>query len=101
MIEGSLILTLPRRAMRGLIVGFLLAMLLLRAAPAALPVYDHVVIVIEENESFAQIIGNSATAPYINSLAQHGVVFTRMRGVRLRIPASQITWNCSPAEIRV
>ena len=33
--------------------------------PAGLPVYDHIVIVIEENKDFEQIIGNP-NAPYIN-----------------------------------
>ena len=36
---------------------------------------DHIVIVIEENHSFAEIIGSSS-APYINSLAQQGALFT-------------------------
>jgi hypothetical protein len=49
---------------------------LLGAAPApALPRPDHVVIVIEENRSFSSVIG-SASAPYINSLAARGAVFT-------------------------
>src|SRR5215510_1563457 len=37
---------------------------------------DHIVIVIEENHSFAEIIGSSS-APYINSLAQQGALFTK------------------------
>lgn len=37
---------------------------------------DHVVIVVEENHSFANIIG-SAQAPFINSLAQQGALFTQ------------------------
>jgi phosphoesterase family protein len=37
---------------------------------------DHVVIVIEENHSFSQIIGSSS-APYINSLARQGALFTQ------------------------
>ena len=37
---------------------------------------DHVVIVIEENHAFASIIGSSS-APYINSLAQQGALFTQ------------------------
>ncbi|HEY6351498.1 MAG TPA: alkaline phosphatase family protein, partial [Candidatus Angelobacter sp.] len=37
---------------------------------------DHVVMVIEENHSFAQIIGSSS-APFINSLAQQGTLFTQ------------------------
>jgi uncharacterized membrane protein len=36
---------------------------------------DHVVIVIEENHSFSSIIGSSS-APFINSLAQQGALFT-------------------------
>ncbi len=41
---------------------------------------DHVVIVMEENHSFASIIGSSS-APYINSLAQQGALFTQSFGV--------------------
>jgi hypothetical protein len=43
---------------------------------ASVPTPDHVVIVIEENHSFSEIIGSTA-APYINSLAQHGALFRR------------------------
>ena len=38
---------------------------------AQLPAFDHIVIVIEENHSFGDIIGNSA-APNINALAAAG-----------------------------
>ena len=38
---------------------------------AQAPAYDHIVVVIEENHSFSQIIGNSA-APNINALAAIG-----------------------------
>ena len=41
----------------------------------SLPRPDHIVIVIEENKAFKQIIGNKE-APYINALAQRGVLFT-------------------------
>ena len=46
-------------------------------APVAngVPRPDHVVIVIEENHSYNEIIG-SAAAPYINSLAAQGALFT-------------------------
>ncbi|HEV2961705.1 MAG TPA: alkaline phosphatase family protein, partial [Candidatus Angelobacter sp.] len=37
---------------------------------------DHVVIVMEENHSFSSIIGSSQ-APFINSLAQQGALFTQ------------------------
>jgi hypothetical protein len=47
---------------------------------AKVPVFDHIVIVIEENHAYSQIIGSSA-APYINSLASQGAVFTNSHGV--------------------
>jgi acid phosphatase len=45
-----------------------------------LPRPDHVVVVVEENHSYAQIMGNSA-APYINSLVRAGALFTAAHGV--------------------
>jgi acid phosphatase len=45
-----------------------------------LPIPDHIVIVIEENKSFTQIIGNPA-APYINELSKRGTLFTDSYGV--------------------
>ncbi len=46
--------------------------------PAGLPVYDHVVIVIEENKDYDEIVGNPK-APYINGvLIREGASFTRM-----------------------
>ena len=53
------------------------------AAPAVaqpLPRPDHIVIVVEENKSFAQIIGNP-DAPYINALVRRGALFTLSYGV--------------------
>ncbi len=47
---------------------------------AALPVPKHVVIVMEENHSYSEIIG-SPQAPYINSLASEGALFTNSHGV--------------------
>ena len=45
-----------------------------------LPVYDHVVIVMEENKDYGQIIG-SADAPYVNStLKAEGANLTQMYG---------------------
>lgn len=41
---------------------------------------DHVVIVIEENHSFSEII-NSPAAPYINSLVSQGALFTQSYAV--------------------
>jgi hypothetical protein len=45
--------------------------------PAGLPVYKHIVIVVEENKSYNEIIGNP-NAPYINKLKQDGANFTQM-----------------------
>ncbi|MGD0192630.1 MAG: alkaline phosphatase family protein [Rhizomicrobium sp.] len=47
--------------------------------PANLPVYDHIVIVVEENKDYDEIIGNKAS-PFINRLAQEGARLTRMYG---------------------
>lgn len=41
------------------------------------PAFDHVVVVVMENHSFSEIIGNTAKAPYINSLAASGASFTQ------------------------
>jgi acid phosphatase len=46
-----------------------------QAEPAALPLPAHVVVVMEENHSYSQIIGSSQ-APYINTLATQGALFT-------------------------
>jgi acid phosphatase len=50
------------------------------AWPAGLPVYDHVVLVVEENKDYDQIIDNPK-APYINfTLREEGANFTHMFG---------------------
>ncbi len=46
----------------------------------AIPRPDHVVVVMEENHSYSEIIG-SALAPYINGLAGQGALFTNSHGV--------------------
>jgi acid phosphatase len=45
-----------------------------------LPKPDHIVMVIEENHSYSQIIG-SPDAPYINRLVAQGAVFTQSFGL--------------------
>ena len=45
-----------------------------------LPRPDHIVMVIEENHSYSQII-DSPNAPYINQLAAQGAVFTQSFGI--------------------
>ena len=49
------------------------------AWPSVLPRYDHIVIVVEENKDFDQVIGNPA-APYLNRLAAEGALLTHMFG---------------------
>ncbi|HEX5363439.1 MAG TPA: alkaline phosphatase family protein [Gallionella sp.] len=48
--------------------------------PPATPRPDHIVIVVEENKSYSQIIGNPV-APYVNELSRRGVLFTQSYGV--------------------
>ena len=43
--------------------------------------YDHVVIVIEENTDYAQVLGNRVDAPFINELADGGVNFTEFYAI--------------------
>jgi acid phosphatase len=57
-----------------------LALVPCQAAAAPLPRPDHIVIVIEENHGYRQIIGNP-DAPYINALAERGMLFTQSYGV--------------------
>lgn len=45
-----------------------------------LPRPDHIVLVIEENHSYSQIIG-SPDAPYVNELAAQGALFTQSFGI--------------------
>ena len=48
-----------------------------RTWPDTLPVYDHVVIIIEENKDYEEIIGGDSD-PYINMLRNEGANFTQM-----------------------
>jgi phospholipase C len=69
-----------RRARFGLLACLVLAGAGLTTAGAASaatvpPRFDHIVVVMEENHSFDDIIG-STSAPYINSLAAQGASFT-------------------------
>jgi hypothetical protein len=47
-------------------------------SPGAPPRYDHIVIVIEENHTPGQIIGDTVNCPYITQLARDGVSFSSM-----------------------
>src|SRR5205085_1317939 len=57
-----------------------LAPLTAPAAPVT-PSYDHILVVVEENESFSNVVG-SASAPYINNtLIPGGVSFTNFYAI--------------------
>lgn len=60
--------------------GVLLFCVVSQVQAAELPRPDHILIVIEENKSYSQIIGNP-DAPYINALAQRGALFTNAHGI--------------------
>ncbi|GAC1314070.1 MAG: phosphatidylinositol-3-phosphatase [Vulcanimicrobiaceae bacterium] len=68
------------RLARLLIVAAFAASVMPTTARAALAPPKHVVVVVEENKSFGQIVGN-ARAPYINALARRGALFTNSHGV--------------------
>ncbi len=50
------------------------------SAATGLPSPDHVIIVMEENHGYSEIIGN-AQAPYINALAAQGALFTNSHAI--------------------
>jgi hypothetical protein len=60
------------------VVAVSLAALPARALP---PRFDHIVVVVEENHTQGQIIGNTTDAPYMNALATGGASFTGMYGL--------------------
>ena len=49
--------------------------------PVTLPHFDHIVIAIEENHGYSEIIGSNS-APYINSLASQGASFTDSHAIQ-------------------
>ena len=58
------------------------ALLALPSVSIAAPYrYDHIVIVIEENTDYAQVLGDRVNAPYINELADGGVNFTEFYAI--------------------
>jgi hypothetical protein len=48
--------------------------------PSTLPIYGHIVIVIEENKDVEQILGSRVDAPNIRELAAEGAVISAMFG---------------------
>ncbi|HEV2656193.1 MAG TPA: alkaline phosphatase family protein, partial [Ktedonobacteraceae bacterium] len=51
----------------------------LLAAP--LPRFDHIVVVIEENKDYSEIIGSGTGATYINALAGQGALLTNSHAI--------------------
>ncbi len=49
--------------------------------PSSLPRFDHIVIVIEENKDYSEIIGSGTPATYINALAAQGALFTNSHAI--------------------
>ena len=71
-----------KNTVRHLLAAALLALTLAPAAHAGkLPRPDHVVIVIEENHGYAQVMDQRNSASYIHALAKRGVLFTQSYGV--------------------
>jgi len=52
-----------------------------KAVASSIPAPAHVVVVMEENHSYADIVGNTSSAPYMNQLASQGAVLTGSFGV--------------------
>ncbi|HXA46390.1 MAG TPA: alkaline phosphatase family protein, partial [Burkholderiaceae bacterium] len=48
--------------------------------PSTVPQFDHVFFIMMENTDYSEVIGNTANAPYINSLAQAGTQLTNYSG---------------------
>jgi hypothetical protein len=62
----------------GWLLAFALSAAMVLESKAVPPRYDHIIIVVEENRTEAQIIGDLVNAPYINSLADGGVALGSM-----------------------
>ena len=62
------------------LLGLILLLLAQQALAGTMPRPDHVLIVVEENRAYDEIIG-SPDAPYINRLARRGMLFTSSHGV--------------------
>jgi len=58
----------------------LIALLPVAVTAARIPRPAHTIVIIEENKTFAQIVGNGS-APFINALAKRGALFTNAHGV--------------------
>jgi hypothetical protein len=85
------------RVLRPAPFAILIASLIAASARATPPRYDHVVIVVEENHSYGDIIGNSANAPFMNALATQGVSFSKFFAVAHPSQANYLHLFCGSA----
>ncbi len=53
----------------------------LALASAPVPAYSHIVVVVEENHDYSQIIGDTVDAPYINALAAGNALLTNYTAI--------------------
>lgn len=53
----------------------------LALASSGVPTYSHIVVVVEENHDFSQIIGDTLDAPYINALASANALLTNYTAI--------------------
>lgn len=53
----------------------------LQAPASSVPAFDHVFVVMMENTDYAQVIGDTTDAPFINSLASQGTLLDNYSGV--------------------
>ncbi len=67
--------------MKRTLLPFVALMLLGATAPRLPSAPSHVIVIIEENKSYGDIIGNIREAPYINALAASAAVFTDSHAV--------------------
>ena len=64
-----------------LVVSMLFAPTATAHAAGSVPSFDHIFVIVMENKSYSQIIGNTTQAPYINQLASQYGVATNYRGI--------------------
>jgi len=70
----------PRIIFNAFIILLLITASSFNKQQTVVPRYDHVIIIMEENHGYNELIG-SANAPYINQLAQQAALFTQSHGI--------------------
>jgi phospholipase C len=81
-IQAGRVTTVMKTTLRSLIVAIVFSLILTPEVLAvSLPRPDHVVVVIEENHGYTQIMDKRNRASYIHALVKRGVLFTESYGV--------------------